>query len=154
MRRVWVFSLGVVAVCLFFSTSVFAGKINCVVQRGAAAGTQAHDAFVELREFVGEVGDQFGVGIEADDHGLVRAAPDHAIDERSGGLLLFTALNNQFMSTNLNAPMASLPGVIFQYAMSSYDDWHKLAWAGALLVTATVLTLSIIARLLENKQRN
>jgi phosphate transport system permease protein len=68
--------------------------------------------------------------------------------------LLFTALNNQFMSTNLNAPMASLPGVIFQYAMSSYDDWHKLAWAGALLVTATVLTLSIIARLLENKQRN
>jgi phosphate transport system permease protein len=68
--------------------------------------------------------------------------------------LLFTALNNQFMSTNLNAPMASLPGVIFQYAMSSYDDWHKLAWAGALLVTATVLTLSIVARLLENKQRN
>ena len=68
--------------------------------------------------------------------------------------LLFTALNNQFMSTNLNAPMASLPGVIFQYAMSSYDDWHRLAWAGALLVTATVLTLSIIARLLENKQRN
>jgi phosphate transport system permease protein len=68
--------------------------------------------------------------------------------------LLFTALNNQFMSTNLNAPMASLPGVIFQYAMSSYDDWHKLAWAGALLVTVTVLTLSIVARLLENKQRN
>jgi phosphate transport system permease protein len=68
--------------------------------------------------------------------------------------LLFTALNNQFMSTNLNAPMASLPGVIFQYAMSSYDDWHRLAWAGALLVTATVLTLSIVARLLENKQRN
>jgi len=68
--------------------------------------------------------------------------------------LLFTALNNQFMSSNFNGPMASLPAVIFQYAMSSYDDWHKLAWAGALLVTATVLTLSIIARLLENKQRN
>jgi phosphate transport system permease protein len=68
--------------------------------------------------------------------------------------LLFTALNNQFMSTNLNSPMASLPAVIFQYALSPYEDWHKLAWAGALLVTAAVLTLSIIARLLENKQRN
>ena len=68
--------------------------------------------------------------------------------------LLFTALNNQFLTTDLNAPMASLPAVIFQYALSPYDDWHKLAWAGALLVTATVLTLSIIARLLENKQRN
>jgi phosphate transport system permease protein len=68
--------------------------------------------------------------------------------------LLFTALNNQFMSTSMNGPMASLPAVIFQYAMSSYDDWHQLAWAGALLVTATVLTLSIIARILENKQRN
>ena len=50
--------------------------------------------------------------------------------------------------------MASLPAVIFQYALSPYDDWHSLAWAGALLVTATVLTLSIIARLLEKKQRN
>ncbi len=68
--------------------------------------------------------------------------------------LLFTALNNQFMSTNFNGPMASLPAVIFQYALSPYEDWHRLAWAGALLVTATVLTLSIIARLLENKQRN
>ncbi len=66
--------------------------------------------------------------------------------------LLFTALNNQFLSTNFNAPMASLPAVIFQYAMSPFDDWHKLAWAGALLVTATVLTLSIIARLLEKKR--
>ena len=66
--------------------------------------------------------------------------------------LLFTALNNQFLSTNFNAPMASLPAVIFQYAMSAYDDWHRLAWAGALLVTATVLTLSIIARLLETKR--
>ena len=68
--------------------------------------------------------------------------------------LLFTALNNQFMSTNFNGPMASLPAVIFQYALSPYEDWHRLAWAGALLVTAAVLTLSIIARLLENKQRN
>jgi phosphate transport system permease protein len=66
--------------------------------------------------------------------------------------LLFTALNNQFLTANFNAPMASLPAVIFQYALSPYDDWHKLAWAGALLVTATVLTLSIIARLLETKR--
>jgi phosphate transport system permease protein len=66
--------------------------------------------------------------------------------------LLFTALNNQFLTTNLNTPMASLPAVIFNYAMSAYDDWHHLAWAGALLVTATVLALSIIARLLETKR--
>lgn len=66
--------------------------------------------------------------------------------------LLFTALNNQFLSANLNAPMASLPAVIFQYALSPYDDWHKLAWAGALLVTAAVLLLSIIARVLERKR--
>ena len=66
--------------------------------------------------------------------------------------LLFTALNNQFFSTNFNAPMASLPYVIFQYALSPYDDWHRLAWAGALLVTATVLILSILARLLETKR--
>jgi phosphate transport system permease protein len=66
--------------------------------------------------------------------------------------LLFTSLNNQFLTTDFNAPMASLPAVIFQYAMSPFDDWHRLAWAGALLVTATVLTLSIIARLLEKKR--
>jgi phosphate transport system permease protein len=68
--------------------------------------------------------------------------------------LLFTALNNQFWSTDPNAPMASLPAVIFQFAMSPYEDWHHLAWAGALLITATVLTLSIIARLLETRQRS
>ena len=69
--------------------------------------------------------------------------------------LLFTALNNQFWSTNINGPMASLPAVIFKYALSPYEDWHDLAWAGALLVTVTVLTLSIIARMLSNpKQRN
>ena len=68
--------------------------------------------------------------------------------------LLFTALGNNNMNTNLNTPMASLPVVIFNYALSPYEDQHRLAWAGALLVTATVLTLSIIARLLENKQRN
>ncbi len=67
--------------------------------------------------------------------------------------LLFTALNNQFWSTNFNAPMASLPIVIFQFAMSPYDDWHRLAWEGALLITATVLGLSILARYFES-QRN
>ena len=67
--------------------------------------------------------------------------------------LLFTALNNQFWSTNVNAPMASLPAVIFKYALSPYTDWHELAWAGALLVTVTVLTLSIIARLLSNQKQ-
>ncbi|MGE0726270.1 MAG: phosphate ABC transporter permease PstA [Alphaproteobacteria bacterium] len=60
--------------------------------------------------------------------------------------LLFTALNNQFWSTNLNAPMASLPVVIFQFALSPYEDWQKLAWAGALLITMAVLALSIVAR--------
>ena len=68
--------------------------------------------------------------------------------------LLFTALNNQFWSTDLNQPMASLPVVTFQFAMSPYEDWHRLAWAGALLVTATVLTLSIVARILESSRRS
>lgn len=62
--------------------------------------------------------------------------------------LLFTALNNQFWSTDLNAPMANLPAVIFQFAMSPYDDWQRLAWAGALLTTAAILALSIAARVL------
>ncbi|MBS0251678.1 MAG: phosphate ABC transporter permease PstA [Proteobacteria bacterium] len=62
--------------------------------------------------------------------------------------LLFTSLNNQFWSTDLNAPMASLPVVIFQYALSPYEDWQRLAWTGALLITAAVLTLSIAARYL------
>jgi phosphate transport system permease protein len=66
--------------------------------------------------------------------------------------LLFTALNNQFWSRDLSQPMASLPVVIFQFAMSPYEDWHRLAWAGALLITATVLTLSIIARVLQPKR--
>jgi len=64
--------------------------------------------------------------------------------------LLFTALNNQFWSTNLNAPIASLPVVIFQFALSPYADWQRLAWTGALLITVTVLALSIIARSLVN----
>jgi phosphate transport system permease protein len=66
--------------------------------------------------------------------------------------LLFTALNNNFMSTDITHPIASLPVVIFQYAISPYEDWHTLAWAGALLITATVLVLSILARLLEKKR--
>jgi phosphate transport system permease protein len=68
--------------------------------------------------------------------------------------LLFTALGNNSMSWDISGPMASLPAVIFQFALSPYEDWHTLAWAGALLVTATVLALSIVARLLEKKQRN
>ena len=60
--------------------------------------------------------------------------------------LLFTALNNQFWSANLNAPMASLPVVIFQFALSPYKDWQSLAWTGALIITLAVLTLSITAR--------
>ena len=61
--------------------------------------------------------------------------------------LLFTALNNQFWSTNLNGPMSNLPTVIFQFAMSPYEDWHRLAWGGAALITLTVLALNIVARL-------
>ena len=60
--------------------------------------------------------------------------------------LLFTALNNQFLSTDMNAPMANLPVVIFQFAMSPYEDWQQLAWAGALLITLAVLLLNILAR--------
>jgi phosphate transport system permease protein len=62
--------------------------------------------------------------------------------------LLFTALNNQFWSTDLNAPMANLPVVIFQFAMSPYSDWQVLAWGGALLITVAVLFLNIGARLI------
>ncbi len=66
--------------------------------------------------------------------------------------LLFTALNNQFFSWNLNAPMASLPVVIFQFALSPYADWQQLAWTGALLITVAVLGLSILARALSAKK--
>lgn len=65
--------------------------------------------------------------------------------------LLFTALNNQFWSTDLSQPMANLPVVIFQFAMSPYDNWHTLAWAGSLLITLGVLVLSILARTLLRK---
>jgi len=64
--------------------------------------------------------------------------------------LLFTALNNQFWSLNLNAPIASLPIVIFQFALSPYKDWQQLAWTGALLITAAVLAVNIIARSLAS----
>ena len=67
--------------------------------------------------------------------------------------LLFTALNNQFWSTDLMQPMANLPVVIFQFAMSPYKEWHTLAWAGALLITLSVLALSIVARTLSRKAR-
>jgi phosphate transport system permease protein len=60
--------------------------------------------------------------------------------------LLFTALNNQFWSTSLKAPIANLPVVIFQFALSPYDNWQRLAWTGALLITAAILVLSILAR--------
>jgi phosphate transport system permease protein len=64
--------------------------------------------------------------------------------------LLFTALNNQFWSTNMNAPMANLPVVIYQFALSPYKDWQSLAWGGALLITVAILVLNITARLLAN----
>ena len=67
--------------------------------------------------------------------------------------LLFTALNNQFWSLNMNAPVASLPVVIFQFALSPYHDWQKLAWTGALIITMAVLALSIIARILAAPSR-
>ena len=68
--------------------------------------------------------------------------------------LLFTALNNQFWSLNLNAPVASLPVVIFQFALSPYKDWQNLAWTGALIITLTVLALSVMARILSAQRKS
>lgn len=68
--------------------------------------------------------------------------------------LLFTALNNQFWSSNLNAPMASLPVTIFQFALSPYEEWQQLAWTGALIITLTVLALSIAARSLTGRRED
>ncbi len=68
--------------------------------------------------------------------------------------LLFTALNNQFYSTDLNAPMSSLPAVIFQFALSPYKDWQDLAWTGALIITLAVLALSIFARTLAGTRKS
>ena len=62
--------------------------------------------------------------------------------------LLFTALNNQFWSADMNAPMANLPVAIFQFAMSPYEDWQRLAWGGAFLITFAVLALNVLARVL------
>jgi phosphate transport system permease protein len=67
--------------------------------------------------------------------------------------LLFTALNNQFWSLDLNAPMASLPAVIFQFALSPYKEWQQLAWSGALIITLAVLVLSIVARALASSRK-
>ncbi len=67
--------------------------------------------------------------------------------------LLFTALNNQFWSADLSRPVANLPVTIFQFAMSPYDDWHTLAWAGALLITLGVLGLNVLARTLFRERR-
>jgi phosphate transport system permease protein len=66
--------------------------------------------------------------------------------------LLFTALNNQFFSTNMNQPLANLPVVIFQFAMSPYDNWRDLAWGGALLITFSVLGLNILSRTLFSQK--
>ena len=66
--------------------------------------------------------------------------------------LLFTALNNQFWSSDLNQPLASLPVVIFQFALSPYEDWQQLAWTGALLITLSVLILSIFARMITARK--
>ena len=68
--------------------------------------------------------------------------------------LLFTALNNQFLITDMNAPMANLPVVIFQFAMSPYDNWRELAWGGALIITFSVLALNILARILVRTGKN
>jgi phosphate transport system permease protein len=67
--------------------------------------------------------------------------------------LLFTALNNQFLSLDLTKPTANLPVVIFNFALSAYDDWRRLAWAGALLIAATVLTVTVVARIIAREQR-
>jgi phosphate transport system permease protein len=68
--------------------------------------------------------------------------------------LLFTALNNQFWSLDMNAPVASLPVVIFQFALSPYQDWQQLAWTGALIITLAVLALSISARVLASQRKS
>ena len=67
--------------------------------------------------------------------------------------LLFTALNNQYWTTDLLAPMANVPVVIFQYAMSPYDSWHTLAWAGAFILTLFVLAVSLAARALVSRNK-
>jgi len=65
--------------------------------------------------------------------------------------LLFTALNNQYFSTDMGEPIANLPNTIYQFAMSPYDNWHTLAWAAALLITASVLILNVLARFIGGR---
>jgi phosphate transport system permease protein len=108
----------------------------------------------ELREAAASVGAPRAVAVtrllyRAALAGLVTAAL-LALARISGETapLLFTALNNQFFSTNMNAPIASLPAVIFQFALSPYRDWQQLAWTGALIITFGVLSISIAARAL------
>ena len=67
--------------------------------------------------------------------------------------LLFTSLNNQFLNLDMRHPMANLPVVIFQFALSAYDDWRRLAWTGAMLIALAVLAVTIIARLLTREPR-
>jgi len=67
--------------------------------------------------------------------------------------LLFTSLNNQFLNLNMSQPMANLPVVIFQFALSAYDDWRRLAWTGAMLIAVSVLAVTIVARLLAREPR-
>lgn len=67
--------------------------------------------------------------------------------------LLFTALNNQFFNANMSQPMASLPVVIFQFALSAYDDWQRLAWAGALIIAVVVLSINIIVRFIAREKK-
>jgi phosphate transport system permease protein len=67
--------------------------------------------------------------------------------------LLFTALNNQFWTTDMNGPFPNLPVVIFQFAMSPYEDWQRLAWAGAFLITGAVLVLNVVARMISGRSR-
>jgi len=68
--------------------------------------------------------------------------------------LLFTALNNQFFSADMTKPMASLPAVIFQFALSAYDDWRRLAWAGALIIAVVVLSINIIVRFIAREKKH
>ena len=68
--------------------------------------------------------------------------------------LLFTALNNQFWSTDMDQPMANLPVVIYQFALSPYENWQSLAWAGAMIITFTVLAINILTRVVFRQRTN
>jgi phosphate transport system permease protein len=68
--------------------------------------------------------------------------------------LLFTALNNQFLSLDMTKPTANLPVVIFNYALSAYDDWRRLAWAGALIIAVVVLSINIIVRFIAREKKH